>query len=314
MLGIMAFAVITKIGCDPIQLYGKRNSKDLEIITFNNLSCNANCDCSTTQYHPICSADGVTVFFSPCQAGCKDVEELIVNHGDKNKTIKRYFDCTCVVASADETRNGISDPWPSDWPKMHYLPSATLKTLDNYQHTVNYAFDGYCPSDVCTNQFYILMGMALAIGLIASTSRLPNFLIFLRAIDQKDKAAAVTLTISFISAFALLPSPLIFGSLYDRACTIWAESCGERLNCLAYNTDKLRVDIGTLSAVFISLALCCDSLVFYYVKWLNLYDDDDTIEEENHAKVPKTVACTNNDETSWINLEKNHQKLYTNSI
>jgi hypothetical protein len=313
MLGIMSFAFMTQIGCARLQLYGKKNLNDLETIRFNNLSCNTNCGCSSTQYEPICSADGKTVLFSPCQAGCKDVEELIVNHGDRNETIKRYLDCACVVSSANETRNGISDPWPTQWPKMHDLPSATLKTFHNYEQTLNYAFDGYCPSDDCSKQFYILMGMALTIGLIASTSRLPNFLIFLRAIDQKDKAAAITLTISFISAFALLPSPLIFGGLYDGACTIWAESCGERLNCLAYNTDKLRVEICTLAAVFLSLSLCCDAVVFYYVKWLELYDEDAN-EEENHEKAPKTVACTNNDETSWINLEKNPQKLYTNSI
>ena len=70
---------MTQIGCDSFHIYGS-HSNQTEAITFNNLDCNYNCDCSTTQYDPICSADGITVFFSPCQAGCRGVEELIVDH------------------------------------------------------------------------------------------------------------------------------------------------------------------------------------------------------------------------------------------
>ena len=83
---------MTQIGCDSFDIYGSR-SNQTETITFNNLPCNSNCDCSTTQYDPICSADGITVFFSPCQAGCKGVEELVVDL-ETNKTIKKYLnDC-----------------------------------------------------------------------------------------------------------------------------------------------------------------------------------------------------------------------------
>ena len=297
VLGVLTFAVITQIGCPPLQFYGNR-SNESETITFNNLACNSECGCSSTQYEPICSADGKTHLFSPCQAGCKSVEELVVDEG-KNKTIKRYKDCKCVIASAEETQNQIASPWPPVWPELNDLPPATIPS--DSQQDLDYAFAGYCPSD-CSKQFYILLGLMLSIGLIAATSRLPNTLILLRAIEQRDKAAALTVTVSFVSAFALLPSPIIFGGIYDGACTVWAEKCGEKLNCLAYNTDKLRVGVGTLSAVFMALGLVCDTIVWYYVKGLKIYGDDEE-DSGNCDETPTTV--TTDDESKRNTLEMN---------
>ena len=294
--GIITFAIITQIGCPPLQFYGKHSSES-ETITFNNLTCNSNCKCSSTQYEPICSADGKTHLFSPCQAGCKDVKELLVDL-EGNKTIKQYLGCDCVIANAKETQHSFADPWPTKWPDKDQLPPATIPSGN--QENLDYAFSGYCPSD-CSNQFYLLLGLMLTIGLIAGTGRLPNTLILLRAIEQRDKAAALTVTVSFVSAFALLPSPIIFGSIYDGACTVWAEKCGQQLNCLAYNTDKLRVGVGTLSAVFLSLGLCCDTAVWYFVKGLQIYDDEDNNGSENGDEVATTV--TNDDDSHRNTLE-----------
>ena len=184
-LGVITFTIITQIGCPPLQFYG-RHSSDSETITFNNLTCNRDCKCSSTQYEPICSADGKTHLFSPCQAGCKDVKVLVVDP-ERNKTIKKYLDCDCVVANAKDTQNSFASPWPAGWPDENGLPPATIPSSN--QENLDYAFSGYCPSD-CSNQFYLLLGLMLTIGLIAGTGRLPNTLILLRAIEQRDKAAA----------------------------------------------------------------------------------------------------------------------------
>ena len=306
VLGVITFATMTQIGCPPLQFYGRR-SNDSEKITFNNLACNAGCGCSSTKYEPICSADGQTVLFSPCQAGCKDVKDVEWTDGKKNKTIKQYLDCACVETSAKETKNKIANPWPENWPDLNSLPPPTNPDATP---DLDYAFAGYCPSS-CVRQFYLLLGLMLTIGLIAATSRLPNTLVLLRAIEQRDKAAALTVTVSFVSAFALLPSPIIFGSIYDRACTIWAEICGQQLNCLAYNTDKLRIGVGTLSAVFMALGLCCDIGVWYYVKGLRIWDCDDDNDSE---KVDDDVVTTVTNDSSRRNTLEMNQNGYSDKI
>ena len=129
-------------------------------------------------------------------------------------------------------------------------------------------------------------------GFFVGTERVPNGLILLRAIDKHDKAAALTVTVSFVSAFALLPSPIIFGSIYDGACMIWAEKCGEELNCLAYNTDKLRIGVGTTAIIFTTLGLFCDIAVWYFVKGLNIYEDDDDRRTGNDTENNNTTITS----------------------
>ena len=126
ILAVLAFATISQIGCPPLKFYGE-HSEDSETITFSNLSCNRDCKCSSTQYEPICSADGETHLFSPCQASCKEVEEFIVNE-EKNKTIQKYSKCECVLESSRETKNPIANPWPPNWPEMNKLPPATISS------------------------------------------------------------------------------------------------------------------------------------------------------------------------------------------
>ena len=43
-----------------------------------------------------------------------------------------------------------------------------------------------------------------------------------------------------MSLLAMLPSPIIFGSIIDNTCLLWQEECGETTNCLLYDTDRLR--------------------------------------------------------------------------
>ncbi len=84
------------------------------------------------------------------------------------------------------------------------------------------AVDGYCPFD-CSRQFYGLLGVLFVLALLAGATSIPNMLISLRAIQPEDKAASFTLTVSLLSLFAFLPSPIIFGKLVDAACVLWGE-------------------------------------------------------------------------------------------
>ena len=80
----------------------------------------------------------------------------------------------------------------------------------------NTAVEGYCPSN-CQQQFFLLMLVGVILGSMASTGLLPSTLINMRAIRKTDKSASITLSVSALSAFAILPSPIIFGAIYDSS-------------------------------------------------------------------------------------------------
>ena len=285
VLTIVAFAIISQIGCPPLK-FNAGHIEDSDAAKFSNLTCNRDCKCSRTQFEPICSADGETHLFSPCLAGCQNVEQFEINQGN-GKTIQKYSKCSCVLSNARENQKGIADPWPPDW--LETLSSESLHSSDGQK--IDYGFSGFCPSD-CSYQFNIFLGMFMIFGFFVGTERVPNGLILLRAIDKHDKAAALTVTVSFVSAFALLPSPVIFGSIYDGACMIWSEKCGEELNCLAYNTDQLRIGVGTIAIIFTTLGLFCDTAVWYFVKGLNVYEDDNDKTTENDTENNNTTITS----------------------
>ena len=65
--------------------------------------------------------------------------------------------------------------------------------------------DGYCQSDC--NAFILFMTGFGILGIAGSTTRLPGFIVSLRVVEKRDKAASITLTVS--DSFASLSYSLI---------------------------------------------------------------------------------------------------------
>ena len=288
-IGVVSFVVITQIRCPPLKFYGI-HSANSESIIFSDLKCNVNQGCSSNEYQPICSLDGETHFFSPCQAGCQDCETKLIGE-KKDKEITLYSKCSCVIANANETHASFAHNWPISWPKKPELPPATLKVTP----PLHYAYSGYCPSK-CQRQFFIILGVMVFVGFVLSANRLPSLLVFMRAVEARDKTTAFTFTVSFVSLFALIPSPIVFGALFDSTCIIWSKKCGEQLNCLAYDTDLLRVRVGSFSAILMFIAMCCEIGIFYYGKNLNIYESKDNqskdIQKEDHTTVTSVTTSS----------------------
>lgn len=270
VIGIIGSLSLIGIGCPSLEIYGMTplHTKTMETRPFLNgtIPCNAKCSCSKQRFSPICSADGSTAFFSPCHAGCRTIKEVNADgkiNSTLNNTIKIYEHCACVKNSMEKTeKSSGSRPlwWLTDLEQTHKLDTSTA------------AVEGYCPSN-CQQQFILLLMVGVILGSMASTGLLPNTLINMRAIRRTDKSASITLAVSTLSLLAILPSPMIFGAIYDSSCTIWGEKCGQTLNCLVYDTDKLRISISLLMASLMTLALLGNCGVWYFVKDLKIYDE-----------------------------------------
>ena len=157
--------------------------------------CNLDCACEGISYNPVCSnEDGFTNYYSPCHAGCKGFK--IETKDGENTTI--FTDCTCLSSS-------------SALPP----PSIFTEVSDDFVAEAGSVTSGVCPVD-CNSTFYALLGFMMVFSLIGSTTRIPNFLLSLRSIEMRDKSASITFSVSFLSAFAFLPSPIAYGAILDR--------------------------------------------------------------------------------------------------
>ena len=89
---------------------------------------------------------------------------------------------------------------------------------------------------------------------------------------------------------------------------------------MAYNTDRLRIGVGRLSAIFLAIGLCCDIGVWYYVKGLRIYDDDDDVgdgdnaSDDDEVKTTVTNSSRNSLEMIQNGVDTNYQTKHENSI
>lgn len=243
------------LGCASIALFAcpKPIFSDIDVnrSSILSLSCNNNCKCDGISYSPVCSTiDNATNYFSACHAGCSSVQ-------DDNGTLM-FDNCACL------SNTELSSP----------LLSGTSAPIDGMVK------DGICTVD-CQSTFFMLLGVLFIFSLVGSTTRIPNFLLSLRSIEVRDKAASITLTVSILSLLAFLPSPIIYGAIMDETCILWdTTSCGETTHCLVYDTDRMRNYMALMPSVCLILTLLCDIGVWYYAKGMNIYDSEDETPEK----------------------------------
>ena len=281
VMGIIGSLSLLVIGCPSLDIHGMTSTLDDTGGTqhFPNRTiskCDDGCVCNKQRFSPICSADGSITYFSPCHAGCSDMKEININPVTElqlDKSVKIYRKCSCVKNNIT-IFEGLEDNSKELWSKKLELresSSIPMVFLDEEDDFSQLAIEGYCPSN-CQQQFYILVIVGILISSMSATGLLPSTLINMRAIKRMDKSASIALSVGILSALSILPAPIIFGALYDSTCTIWGEKCGETLNCLVYDTDKLRTGLAHLTASLISVALIGYGGVFYFVKNLQIYE------------------------------------------
>jgi len=248
-------------------------------------TCAGGCFCDNVESQPVCSMDGATIFKSPCHAGCSSSNKSVeLDSKGRPKTI--YWGCGCARDKALSLNTSAVPvkPW---WVEEEEDSSGGRPLVQGGRsgYTLDNVVDGYCQSDC--NAFIIFMATFGILGIAGSTTRLPGFIVSLRVVEKRDKAASITLTVAALSLFAFLPSPVIFGAIFDSACENWSEKCGETRNCLVYNAEKLRTSVVGFMFGFIVITLVLDVMTWYYAKGLRLYDDEDEGGESGKDKDSK---------------------------
>ena len=235
------------------------------------------CACSLTEFQPTCSQDGITLFFSPCHAGCLNSAKELVD--EEERTV--YSNCSCAREVSTTSNTTLSPLWAT---KLG-LTSPVGPSLV----PVTGAVEGYCPSNNCESMFYLTLIIFATLSLLGSTGRVGGTIISLRAVEPRDKAASLVILVSLLSLFAFFPSPIIYGAMLDSACLIWGEQCKETTNCLLYDTDRMRYFMCGTTAACLAVSTLFDVGVWWNAGQLNIWDEDDGQAEEKEGSGAENV-------------------------
>ncbi|XP_077302634.1 organic anion transporting polypeptide 33Ea [Arctopsyche grandis] len=223
--------------------------------------CNNDCMCESIKYSPVCHKPTGQIYFSACHAGCK--EQL--SHSQV------YTNCSCIAS----------------YPMINLLNSTNSKNAEGPPYNVpesdwNLLHAGSCSAG-CMFGYYMFSVIAMLTNVLGSSGKIGNILVNYRCVDIKDKAFAQGLLLLMISLFALIPGPIMYGSIIDSTCIEWGEKCGQRTNCLMYNKDQFRLYINATAFCFTFIAVLLDGVVCYLGKDLDLYGDDEPKKREIKA-------------------------------
>ena len=164
VIGTLALIVFGFMACPPLQVSGLTSA------------CSSTCSCSDSEFIPTCSMDGVTLFFSPCAAGC--LTRTSVTVGEEERTL--YGDCACVQEAAVNLTQ-IQPWWLAD--SEDSLPAPVTSSGDG--SFITGAVEGFCPSEDCENIFYVTMLLVGFVSFIGSTARVGSSIINLRVVEPQ---------------------------------------------------------------------------------------------------------------------------------
>ena len=229
-----------------------------------------------TEFQPTCSQDGVTLFFSPCHAGCLTSAKESVD--EEEKTV--YSDCSCAREVSRTGNTTLSPLWARKLGLTSPVGPSSLVPVTG-------AVEGYCPSNSCESMFYLTLVIFATLSLLGSTGRVGGTIISLRAVEPRDKAASLVILVSLLSLFAFFPSPIIYGAMLDSACLIWGKQCEETTNCLLYDTDRMRYFMCGTTAACLAVSTLFDVGVWWNAGQLKIWDEDDAEAEEKEENVKR---------------------------
>ncbi|CAG2114152.1 unnamed protein product [Medioppia subpectinata] len=143
-------------------------------------------------------------------------------------------------------------------------------------------------------EVFAIMGMLSALFLGCPQSQFAGTHHNSRMVDKEDKSFAIGLMTAFMTCFAFIPYPLVYGAVADASCLIWESKCGHRGNCWAYDTYKFRRNLHGLTLGMYFIGSVFDVIVIFLSKRIkNLYNDeieDQGLEtQDNHMKLKTDV-------------------------
>ncbi|CAB4061092.1 unnamed protein product [Lepeophtheirus salmonis] len=213
-------------------------------------------------------------FLPPCETDCYCTDSAFLPICSLNGA--QQFVSPCYAGC---TSSFLHDEGKTIYENCSCIDTLEFTDISNMSISKNIGGDGingYCEDESCGSQFLIFISL---MGIFC-----------LRAIHPKDKASALTLSVSLLSLFAFLPATVVFGYIIDKTCAVWKtqECTNEEASCLVYDNSSMRLYSGIFMCVFILIQSVFDLLVWYYSKDLIVFDN----QEEEELAEKKTTRCS----------------------
>ncbi|XP_072018410.1 solute carrier organic anion transporter family member 4A1-like [Amphiura filiformis] len=167
-----------------------------------NLTASCNSLCKCEdEYDPVCGSDGI-MYYSACHAGCT-VEK------NETKGAKEYSECACIP--------------PVDG------------SLEDY---------GTAKANRCgTDCAYLIPFLVVAFFsfLFTYLVPVPYITATMRCVDYSQRNFALGVQTFFNKGLGVVPGPIAFGALLNRACLLWEYECDGSQNCWLYDNSQMTI-------------------------------------------------------------------------
>ncbi|XP_015111744.1 solute carrier organic anion transporter family member 4C1 [Diachasma alloeum] len=231
-------------------------------------ACNIGCNCERVKYSPVCHRTSMITYFSACHAGCTSSIDS-----------RTFGNCSCVP----------------DYLELNETQSYSVTPPEN---TVTL---GPCLAD-CVKTHMIFAITSMINQFLLSTGKIGNVLVNYRCVEKRDKSVAQGVTLMFVSLFALIPGPILYGAIIDQTCLIWEDSCGSNGNCWHYDKDKFRWSLNATAMCFTFLGVLFDVFVCHLGKDLDLYGTEE--EDQRKVFIQEDTVITRQTKTIILKPEK----------
>jgi len=144
---------------------------------------------------------------------------------------------------------------------------------------------GYCDRGPGCKNFYYFLAVCCVLLVAVFLTAIPNKTVVLRCVPDNQRSYSLGFQFIFQRSLGFLPSPVLFGWMFDYLCLFWGESCGKRGRCQIYDMWKLSVAITVFGCIMKGLGLLFYFLSFWFCK--SSYDHE--------SQPPKIITGISNE-------------------
>ncbi|XP_066258869.1 solute carrier organic anion transporter family member 2A1-like [Euwallacea similis] len=167
------------------------------------------------------------------------------------------------------------------------------------------ASDGSCDADNCSTFWTLAQAHAVVSSALLGTTYITSLIINLRAVDSKDKALTLGLSLTLLTLIPYLPIRAIYDVIADNFCQIWGKK-----TCQFYS-NNFAIFISILTLCFKVLAILTTIALLPFIGKIELYKNHNSRRESdsglNFMRTNNIRNIYNNDSMNGLNSRRNEE-------